>query len=102
MRVDGAHAGGIVRAPRRPPGWTAPGPAPADWHDRTLRPRAGEDLCWLAGDWRILQRIDGHRWSLDDLVTAWFAAEHAPRPPRRFADLGCGIGSVLMLLAWRF
>src|SRR5262249_59482142 len=45
----------------------------------------------------------GHRWSLDDLVTAWVAAEvMREAPPRRFADLGCGIGAVLLLLAWRF
>src|SRR5213079_1658391 len=69
--------------------------------DESLWPGEGEDLCWLAGDWRILQRVDGHRWSLDDLVTAWFAAR-ATSPPRTLLDLGCGIGSVLMLLAWRF
>jgi tRNA1(Val) A37 N6-methylase TrmN6 len=65
-------------------------------------PAAGEDLCYLAGDWRILQRRDGHRWSLDDLVTAWFAAGCVARAPARFVDLGCGIGAVLLLLAWRF
>jgi tRNA1(Val) A37 N6-methylase TrmN6 len=92
-----------VRAARRPADFVPPGPAPAAGPVADdLWPRAGEDLCFLAGDWRILQRSDGHRWSLDDLVTAWFAAAHAPRSPRRFADLGCGIGSVLMLLAWRF
>jgi tRNA1(Val) A37 N6-methylase TrmN6 len=26
----------------------------------------------------------------------------APRPPARLLDLGCGIGSVLLFLAWRF
>jgi tRNA1(Val) A37 N6-methylase TrmN6 len=76
-----------------------PGPAPASVGPE---PRAGEDLCYLAGDWRILQRLDGHRWSLDDLVTAWFAGEQIGGAPERIADLGCGIGSVLMLLAWRF
>ena len=65
-------------------------------------PGAGEDLCYLSGDWRILQRLDGHRWSLDDLVTAWFAAEQVAGPPARVLDLGCGIGSVLLMLAWRF
>ncbi len=92
---------GIVRPARRPPGWRAPGPAPAG--DPALGPWPGEDLCYLAGDWRILQRLDGHRWSLDDLVTAWFAAAQlASAPPARVADLGCGIGTVLLLLAWRF
>ena len=100
--LDVASAGGIVRAPRRPPGWRAPGPSPSGWGDAALRPRAGEDLCWLAGDWRILQKLDGHRWSLDDLVTAWFAAETvAEESPRHYIDLGCGIGSVLLLVAWR-
>jgi tRNA1(Val) A37 N6-methylase TrmN6 len=105
MRSAGTSSkgGGIVRAPRRPPGWTVPGPTSASWDARDLRPRTGEDLCWLAGDWRILQRIDGHRWSLDDLVTAWFAAQTvAARAPRLHADLGCGVGSVLLLIAWRF
>jgi tRNA1Val (adenine37-N6)-methyltransferase len=63
-------------------------------------PGKGEDLCWLAGDWRILQRIDGHRWSIDDLVTAWHATRVAT--PSHAVDLGCGIGAVLLLLAWRF
>jgi tRNA1(Val) A37 N6-methylase TrmN6 len=96
-------AAGIVREARRPSGWSVPGPRPAAAPDPSLGPRAGEDLCYLAGDWRILQRVDGHRWSLDDLVTAWVAARVvAGRPPKRFVDLGCGIGTVLMLLAWRF
>jgi tRNA1(Val) A37 N6-methylase TrmN6 len=95
-------AGGIVRRARRPVGWVSPGPPPTGDPSATL-PGPDEDLCYLAGDWRIFQRRDGHRWSLDDLVTAWIAArEVAPLPPRRFADLGSGIGSVLMLLAWRF
>ena len=65
-------------------------------------PAADEDLCYLCGDWRILQRVRGHRWSLDDLVTAWFAAQQCESPPSRFLDLGCGIGAVLLLLAWYF
>jgi tRNA1(Val) A37 N6-methylase TrmN6 len=92
---------GIVRAARRPPGWHAPGPPPALAPDPGLGPHAGEDLCFLAGDWRILQQVAGHRWSLDDLVTAWVATR-AVATPARFADLGCGIGTVLMLVAWAF
>ncbi len=99
-----SNTAGVVRIARRPAGWRPPGPPPAAPVDRPeLWPGPGEDLCHLAGDWRILQLIRGHRWSLDDLVTAWFAAEAvAARPPARFADLGCGIGAVLLLLAWRF
>jgi tRNA1(Val) A37 N6-methylase TrmN6 len=92
---------GVVRPARRPDGWIAPGPPPIVPSDRgDVWPRDGEELCFLAGDWRILQLARGHRWSLDDLVTAWFAA--SVMVPRRFADLGCGIGTVLLLTAWRF
>jgi tRNA1Val (adenine37-N6)-methyltransferase len=98
-------AGGIIREARRPPGWRAPGPAPAPPPAlEGLWPGPDEDLCWLAGDWRILQRTDGHRFSLDDLTTAWTAAccFAGGAGPGRILDLGCGIGSVLLFLAWRF
>jgi tRNA1Val (adenine37-N6)-methyltransferase len=93
-----------VRAARRPPDWRARGPRPCPPSDLdALWPGPDEDLCWLAGDWRILQRTDGHRFSLDDLVTAHTAAAvMAAQPPARLLDLGCGIGTVLLFLAWRF
>jgi tRNA1Val (adenine37-N6)-methyltransferase len=96
--------GGTLRAARRPAGWTAGGPPPIiPQRLDGLWPGPDEDLCWLAGNWRILQRTDGHRTSLDDLLVAYLAAslveEH---PPARALDLGCGIGSVLLFLAWRF
>ncbi len=96
--------GGIVRAARRPAGWIAAGPAPQTPEDPgDLWPGPGEDLCWLAGNWRILQRLDGHRTSLDDLVTAHLAASLVARSaPARWLDLGTGIGSVGLFLAWRF
>ena len=105
-----APTGGIVRATRRPTGWIAPGPRPpladampggALTVDDALWPTAEEDLCWLAGDFRILQRLDGHRWSLDDLMTAWVASR-AVAAPSAICDMGCGIGTVLLFLAWRF
>ncbi len=105
-RHSAGAAAGIVRPARRPPGWQAPGPRPAgDCGDPALLPAPGEDLCHLAGDFRIFQRLGGHRWSLDDLVTAQLAVELGcatpGAPPTSFLDLGCGIGSILMLLAWR-
>ena len=100
---------GIVQAPRRPAGWSPPGPPPAGPRGRAeLEPQPDEDLCFLSGDWRIFQKQRGHRWSLDDLVTAWVAAGAVERAhlstgaPLRALDLGCGLGSVLMMIAWRF
>ncbi|HJN72491.1 MAG TPA: methyltransferase [Myxococcota bacterium] len=47
----------------------------------------------LAGDWMIVQLARGHRFSADDMLTAWTAARAAPSA-RRLLDLGSGIGSV--------
>ncbi len=55
----------------------------------------------IAGSFRVFQRKRGHRYSLDDVVTAWEAARARP-DARRVLDLGCGIGSVLIMLAHRF
>ena len=96
--------GGVLRAARRPSGWIANGPVPLIPQELGgLWPGPDEDLCWLAGNWRILQRTDGHRTSLDDLLVAHLAASLVvDNPPSRCLDLGCGIGSVLLFLAWRF
>jgi tRNA1(Val) A37 N6-methylase TrmN6 len=99
----GPTAGGVIRLAKRPPGWVVPGPRPVTPDRPEVWPGPGEDLCYLAGDFRILQRRDGHRWSADDLVTAWHAAQClSAAPPRRAVDLGCGIGTVLLFTAWRF
>lgn len=90
--------------PRRPADWVAPGPKPlGDGGDPELQPSPDEDLSYLAGDWRIFQPKSGHRWSLDDLVTAYVAVDECGASGRFTAvDLGCGLGSVLMLVAWAF
>ena len=99
-----AETAGIIRPPNRPPGWLVPGPAPRTPADRPdLWPGPGEDLCHLTGDFRILQHVTGHRWTMDDLVTAYHAARAVGgAEPRTHVDLGCGIGTVLLILAWRF
>lgn len=52
----------------------------------------------LTSTFRVWQRRHGHRYSIDDVATAWEAA-HARRDARRVADLGTGIGSVALMLA---
>lgn len=91
-------------ASRRPAGWVAPGPQPRGSAGRTdLAPGPEEDLSYLSGDFRIFQRKDGHRWSLDDFATAVVAIEEGrERGVRSCLDLGCGIGSVLLMTAWAF
>jgi tRNA1(Val) A37 N6-methylase TrmN6 len=61
---------------------------------------AGETLDGLCGHWRIFQLEKGNRFSVDDLVTAWYGTTWCPRASR-IADLGSGIGSVALLAAWR-
>ena len=86
-------------------------------------PQPGEELCNLVGSWRILQRVGSHRWTTDDLVTAYCAAKAVTKmimdlqlsaigTQQRFQfpissaesfsylDLGCGNGSVLQMVTW--
>ncbi|MBC7174599.1 MAG: methyltransferase [Polyangiaceae bacterium] len=54
----------------------------------------------LTGTFRVLQRARGHRYSLDDVATAHEAALAKP-DAKVCADLGCGIGSVLLMVAYK-
>jgi tRNA1(Val) A37 N6-methylase TrmN6 len=54
----------------------------------------------VTASFRLVQRRRGHRFSIDDLATAWEAV-HALPEAASFLDLGCGIGSVLLMVAWR-
>lgn len=58
-----------------------------------------ESLDPLCGDWRILQLRAGHRFSTDDIVTAWVGARARPQA-RRLLDLGAGIGTVGLTALW--
>jgi tRNA1Val (adenine37-N6)-methyltransferase len=77
-------------------GWRRPGPVPPGGVDV----EEGETLDYLCGWWRIFQYAKGHRYSTDDVLTAWYGSTVAPRVDRA-ADLGSGIGSVALLAAWR-
>lgn len=66
-------------------------------HDPELGPLT-DDL--LTRDVRVYQRQKGHRFSADDIATAYVA--HGAKPDaKRVLDLGCGLGSVLLCLAWK-
>lgn len=77
-------------------GWRRPGPVPPGG----VAPEEGETLDFLCGHFRIFQYAKGHRYSTDDVLTAWYGTSCAPRVDRA-ADLGSGIGSVALLAAWR-
>lgn len=77
-------------------GWTRPGPVPPGG----IEPEDGETLDYICGDFRIFQYAKGHRYSTDDVLTAWYGTTAAPRVERA-ADLGSGIGSVAIVAAWR-
>lgn len=54
----------------------------------------------LARGWRLYQRRRGHRTSSDDQLAAWMAVRSAGGASvERYLDIGCGIGSVLLLTA---
>jgi len=66
-------------------------------------PRQGEQLCNLVGSWRILQRVSSHRWTTDDLVTAWVASQQQEAVGEHhvdYLDLGTGNASVLQMVTW--
>jgi len=54
----------------------------------------------LTRDVRVYQRAKGHRFSSDDVATAYVAFCARPAATR-LLDLGCGLGSVLLMLAWK-
>ena len=64
-------------------------------HSR-LEPTDEESLDALIGDWKIFQLKRGHRFSTDDLMTAWMAWRFRPEG-HRLLDLGCGLGTVGLL-----
>jgi tRNA1(Val) A37 N6-methylase TrmN6 len=77
-------------------GWRRPGPIPPGGVDA----EENETLDFLCGHFRIFQYAKGHRYSTDDVLTAWYGTTCAPRVDRA-ADLGSGIGSVALISAWR-
>jgi tRNA1(Val) A37 N6-methylase TrmN6 len=88
LTID-SHFKGWAKPGPIPPGAVAPPEVPAD-----------ESLDALSGHFRIFQLRGGHRFSTDDLLTAWYGTTWAPSAAS-VLDLGSGIGSVGMIAAWR-
>lgn len=80
-------------------GWAKPGPLPPGLASG-VAVEPGETLDAISGHFRIFQLRDGHRFSTDDILTAWYGTSWCPTA-RMALDLGSGIGTVGMICAWR-
>jgi tRNA1Val (adenine37-N6)-methyltransferase len=88
-------------------GWAKPGPpAPGEVAGGSAAAspyqpaEEGETLDAISGHFRLFQLRTGHRFSTDDVLTAWYGTSWCPSA-RTALDLGSGIGSVGMIAAWR-
>jgi len=80
-------------------GWAKPGPIPPGL-GATPAIEPYETLDAISGHFRLFQLRDGHRFSTDDLLVAWYGTSWCPSA-RTALDLGSGIGAVGMICAWR-
>jgi tRNA1Val (adenine37-N6)-methyltransferase len=80
-------------------GWVIPGPVPPGAASSPDVPPE-ESLDAISGHYRIYQLRHGHRFSTDDVLTAWYGTTCVPAAASAL-DLGSGIGSVAMIAAWR-
>ena len=80
-------------------GWAKPGPVPTGL-SAGLSVAPDETLDAISGHFRLFQLRDGHRFSTDDILTAWYGTSWCPTA-RTALDLGSGIGTVGMIVAWR-
>ena len=93
-------------APPSYPSFETIGPLPATAIEE-IQLQSNEELSFLTGHWRIIQTIDDHRYSSDDLLTAYIACKeysacHANTAHHcNMLDMGCGLGSILLMFAWQ-
>jgi tRNA1Val (adenine37-N6)-methyltransferase len=80
-------------------GWAKPGPVPPGLASG-VAVEPDETLDAISGHFRLFQLREGHRFSTDDILTAWYGTTWCPAAHTAL-DLGSGIGSVGMICAWR-
>ena len=80
-------------------GWAKPGPIPPGLAAGVVV-ESNETLDAVAGHFRLFQLKDGHRFSTDDVLTAWYGTSWCPTACSAL-DLGSGIGTVGTIVAWR-
>lgn len=80
-------------------GWAKPGPVPPEFTSGVII-EPHETLDAISGHFRLFQLRDGHRFSTDDILTAWYGTSWCPTAQTAL-DLGSGIGTVGMICAWR-
>jgi hypothetical protein len=83
--------------------------ADGDWNaaaiDHGMLPKENEMLCSLSGYWGIYQFVDGHKFTTDDVCTAGFAIQTVMKESltvKKYMDIGSGLGSVLMMVTWKY
>ena len=81
-------------------GWAKPGPIPPGALGGGPALEPGETLDAISGYFRLFQLAKGHRFSTDDVLTAWYGTMCCPAA-RSVLDLGSGVGAVGMIAAWR-
>ncbi len=82
-------------------GWAKPGPIPPGAGGGGPPLEAGESLDAISGYFRLFQLAGGHRFSTDDVLTAWYGTTCCATA-QTILDLGSGIGAVGMIAAWRW
>lgn len=80
-------------------GWAKPGPVPPAF-STGIKVEPNETLDAISGYFRLFQLRNGHRFSTDDILTAWYGTSWSPTA-QTVLDLGSGIGTVGMISAWR-
>lgn len=82
-------------------GWTLPDTDVAPKEMSSNQVGEDETCDALCGQFRVLQKKRGYRFSTDELVTAHFVYQHSIYP-KSILELGCGQGTVSLFLAWKW